>query len=179
MGKYQKWYSLSLINTRQRYTSISLINSNPISTQPNLLKQSLKTSLDSRGVGTLNLVNTLALVVEVEGRHSRDAVLSSDGSKLVNVDLVEVNAGVGVAQLLEEGGDGLAGTAPCGEEVDDDGALGVCDLGLVLLGTRSGMLVSDCTYVFVLGLGTGLGSGWMRLGCDSLRRLIPRGGWQA
>jgi hypothetical protein len=139
------------------------------------LKQSLKTSLDSRGVGTLNLLKTLALVVEVEGRHSRDTVLSSDVSKLVNVDLVEVNAGVGVAQLLEEGGDGLAGTAPCGEEVDDDGALGVCDLGLVLLGTKSVMLVSDCMYVFVLGLG----SGWMCLGCDSLRRLIPRGGWQA
>jgi hypothetical protein len=143
------------------------------------LKQSLKTSLDSRGVGTLNLRNTLALVVEVEGRHSRDTVISSNGSKLVNVDLVEVNAGVGVAQLLEEGGDGLAGTAPCGEEVDDDGALGVCDLGLVLLGTRLGMLVSDCTICFCFGIGNGIGIGWMCLGCDSLRRLIPRGGWQA
>jgi hypothetical protein len=156
MGKYSKMvFSIShqyKANDIPAYrTSIPTSHQ----TQPNLLKQSLKTSLDSRGVGTLNLLNTLALVVEVEGRHSRDTVISSDGGKLVNVDLVEFNAGVFVTQLLEEGGDGLAGTAPCGEEVDDDGVLGVCDLGLVLLGTGLELLVSDCTCVFVLRLGVG------------------------
>lgn len=70
----------------------------------------------------------------MEGRHSRDAVVGSDLSELVNVNLVELDAGVLVAELLEERRDGLAGTAPGGEEVDDDGAGGFGDLGLVVGG---------------------------------------------
>lgn len=35
-----------------------------------------------------------------------------------------------VAQLLEDGRDSLAGTAPGGEVVDDDGAVGALNLGL-------------------------------------------------
>jgi hypothetical protein len=99
---------------------------------PNLFKDSLDTSLDGSRVSTLNLLLALTTLVEVEGRHSRDAVGSSDLRELIDVDLVELDAGVGLAELLEGRGDGLAGTAPGGVEVDDDGAGGVGDLFLVL-----------------------------------------------
>jgi hypothetical protein len=68
----------------------------------------------------------------VEGRHSRDAVGSSDLRELIDVDLVELDVGVGLAELLEGRGDGLAGTAPGGVEVDDDGAGDRGDLFRVL-----------------------------------------------
>ena len=106
---------------------------------PNLFKDSLDASLDGSRVSTLNLLLALTTLVEVEGRHSRDTVGSSDLRELIDVDLVELDAGVGLAELLEGRGDGLAGTAPGGVEVDDDGAGGVSDLFLVL-GDAGGVL---------------------------------------
>lgn len=100
----------------------------------NLCKDSLETGLDSRGVSTLHLLLALTTLVEVEGGHGRDAVGSSDLGELVNVDLVELDVGVGLAHLLDGGGDGLAGAAPHGVEVDDDGTGGIGDLLLVLGG---------------------------------------------
>jgi hypothetical protein len=91
---------------------------------PNLWKDSLDTSLDGSGVSTLDLLLALTTLVEVEGRHSRDAVGSSDLGELIDVDLVELDVGVCLAELLEGRSDGLAGTAPGGVEVDDDGAGG-------------------------------------------------------
>ena len=105
---------------------------------PKLCKDSLETSLDGRGVSTLHLLLALTTVVEVEGRHSRDTVGSSNLRELIDVDLVELDAGVGLAELLDGRGDGLAGTAPDGVEVDDNGAGGISDLGLVLLGAGEG-----------------------------------------
>lgn len=69
----------------------------------------------------------------MEGRHGRDTVGSGNLGEVINVDLVELDVGVGLAELLEGRGDGLAGTAPDGVEVNDDGAGGLSDLGLVLL----------------------------------------------
>lgn len=71
----------------------------------------------------------------MESGHGGDTVVSSDGGELVDVNLVEGDGGGGLAQLLDGGADSLAGTAPGGEEVNDDGAGGVGNLLGVLLGT--------------------------------------------
>lgn len=90
-------------------------------------------STDSRGVGATDGLEQLAVLVEEEGRHSGDTVLSGDISEVIDVDLVELDVLVGLAELLNGGGDGLARTTPLGEEVDDNGLLGVANEGLVLL----------------------------------------------
>ena len=110
---------------------------------PHLLgQQLLKTSLDTRGVGATDSLDDLAALVELESGHGGDTVFGGDAGELVDVDLDEADALVLVAQLLEDGRDGLAGTAPGGEVVDDDGALVVCDLGLEGVGA-GGKLVQD------------------------------------
>jgi hypothetical protein len=114
----------------------------------NLCKDSLEASLDGRGVGTLDLLLALTTVVEVEGRHGRDTVGSGNLGEVINVDLVELDVGVGLAELLEGRGNGLAGTAPDGVEVDDDGAGGLSDLGLVLLGARKGRALASVSLMF-------------------------------
>lgn len=156
IGSNQKWYSISRSNPKNLDKRISQFTSYQFA-RHNLSKNSLQTSLDSGRVSTLDFLNTLALVVEVESRHGRDTVVSGNGSKLIDVNLVELDVGVGVAQLLQKGGDGLAGTAPCGEEVDDDGALGVCDLGLVLLRTIVQFLLTIFCVCLEFDVGVGLG----------------------
>lgn len=99
----------------------------------NLCKQLLDTSLDSRRVGATDHVDLLAVLEEEEGGHSRDLVVGSDLAELVNIHLVELDASVLLAHLLNSGGDGLAGTAPLSEEVDEDGLGGVGNLGLEVL----------------------------------------------
>jgi hypothetical protein len=42
-------------------------------------------------------------------------------ASLVDIDLDEFHVGVGFAELSDHRSDGLAGTAPGSEEVDDDG----------------------------------------------------------
>jgi hypothetical protein len=121
------------LNSRYEQAEIPIQSPQFQYSQSNLFKDSLKTSLNSRRVGTLNLGLALTTVVEVEGRHSGDTVGSSDLSELIDVDLVEAHVGVGLAELLQLRGDSLAGTAPDGVEVDDDGAGGVGDFGLVVL----------------------------------------------
>lgn len=113
---------------------------------PNLCEDSLDTSLDGSRVSTLDLLLALTTLVEVEGRHSRDTVGSSDIRELIDVDLVELDVGVGLAELLESRSDGLAGTAPGGVEVDDDGAGGRGDLFLVLSG--AGGVLAGVSMVF-------------------------------
>jgi hypothetical protein len=184
MDKTQNWYSISLIKLkkndipayrksyfRTRSPKLSTIHKSTESHSINcLLQNSLQTSLNSGRVSTLDLLNTFTLIVEVESRHGRDTVISSNLSKLVDVDLVEVDVGVGVAQLLEEGGDGLAGAAPCGEEVDDDGALGFRHLGLVLFGTIDESLACiESIY------DSGCGSEWGGLEVICSCKSIPRG----
>lgn len=80
-------------------------------------------SLESGRVGTDNLSDELAVLVDVEGRHGTDANVGSDVGQLVNVDLVEGGVGVLLAEFLDLGSDGLARTAPGGEEVDNGDTL--------------------------------------------------------
>lgn len=97
-----------------------------------LCGQFLHSSSDSRGHGTTDLVNILAILEEEKGGHSRDAVISSNIRNLLNIDLVELDIFVLSAQFLDQGSDGLAGTTPLSMEVDEDGFLGAGDLFLPL-----------------------------------------------
>jgi hypothetical protein len=90
-------------------------------------------SINSRRVGTTDGLDQFAVLEEEEGRHSGDAVLSGDVGEVIDVDLVELDVAVGLAELLNGGGNSLARTAPVGEEVNNNGLLGLGDLGLVLL----------------------------------------------
>jgi hypothetical protein len=111
-----------------------------------LCEQLLQTSLDGGGVGAADSgrVNLLAILEEEESGHGGDAVLGGDLGGLVDVDLVELDVLVGQAELLDLRGDGLAGAAPGGEEVDEDGLGGVDDL-LVPLSLTVGF-VSACLF---------------------------------
>jgi len=95
---------------------------------PPLLQKLGQTSLDTRGVGTTDSLNLLAVLEEEESGHSGDTVLGSDVSDLVDINLEELNVLVGDAELLDLRADGLARTAPGGEEIDENGLLGVLDL---------------------------------------------------
>lgn len=91
------------------------------STSPTDLSSNLlNTSHNSRWVRTTNSLNLLPVLKEEESRHSRDTVLGGNVRQLVDVDLEELDVVVFGAQLLDLRGDGLAGTAPLGEEVDED-----------------------------------------------------------
>lgn len=92
------------------------------------------------GVGTADSLEDLAGVVELEGGHGGDAVLGGDFAELVDVDLEELDFGVHLTQLLEDGRDGLAGAAPGGEVVDDNGAVGALNLLVEVVGAVGGQL---------------------------------------
>lgn len=51
----------------------------------------MDSSVDSRGVGTLDHLNLLTTLAEDEGWHGGDTVLGGDWTKIVNVDLVEAD----------------------------------------------------------------------------------------
>lgn len=114
-----------------------------------LCKKRLHTRHDTRRVGATNSLDHLAALEEEEGGHSGDTVVSGNLGELVHVDLVELDAGVLVAQLLDQRGDGLAGTAPGREEVDEDGLLGVGDLLLELVGAveEKGWFISGGSWM--------------------------------
>lgn len=90
----------------------------------------------------------LPLLEEQKRRHGRDAVRPGRLLHVIDVDLCEgQGAGDGVlaGQGLEDGGDGLAGGAPVGEEVDGDVG-GGGEEGLEL---REGVDVLDLVAHFV------------------------------
>ncbi|KAI9158024.1 hypothetical protein HJFPF1_06010 [Paramyrothecium foliicola] len=65
----------------------------------------------------------LALLEEHEGGHGGDAVAAGDVADVVDVDLGKgqlARVAVLAGEVGEDGGDGLAGGAPVGEEVDGD-----------------------------------------------------------
>lgn len=89
----------------------------------------LDSSLQRRDIGADHLCDLLAALEEQEGGHGAYAQLGGDLGQLVDVDLVELGGGVLLGELLDLGGDGLAGTAPRGEAVDHDELLaGNCGL---------------------------------------------------
>lgn len=125
------------------FTQCKTLAINPPCTIKHLLSSHLSdSSTDSRGVGTTDDLDLLAVKEEEEGRHSGDAVLSGDIGEFIDVDLVELDVLVGLAELLNGGGDGLARTTPVGEEVDNNGLLGVGNLGLVVRGAAKPKNVS-------------------------------------
>jgi len=76
--------------------------------------------VQGRWVGSDDLGDLLAVLEELEGGHGADRELLGNVGKLIDVDLVEVGVGELVAVLDDGGGDDFAGTAPCGEAVDND-----------------------------------------------------------
>lgn len=80
----------------------------------------LNGSLQSRRVGTDNLGNLLAALEQQESGHGADAQLLGNVRHGVDVELDERGVGVGLAELVDLGGHGLARTAPGCEGVEDD-----------------------------------------------------------
>ena len=102
----------------------------------------LNSGLQSIRVSPDNVLalQTLAVLVQQESRHGANAYFGSRADQLVNVDLVEFDIRVFLAEFRDLGRDGLARAAPGGEAVDDDGVLGVDDL-LRVFGVAGGLLV--------------------------------------
>lgn len=100
----------------------SMSPSAPISKKDNLQKR-VNLLLQSSLIGTDNLAHLLSILVDTECRHGADPLLLRNFWGLIDIDLDEVDF-VGVFWFvghLDDGwGDGFAGTAPGGEEVDDD-----------------------------------------------------------
>lgn len=93
--------------------------------------------LDERwGVGAHQLAGLLAVLEDEECGHGADAVLLCQLGELVDVDLGVVHVGVLLGPLNDLGGNGLAGTAPCGKEVDEDGLV-LVESGLELAAAES------------------------------------------
>lgn len=80
----------------------------------------LNSSLQSRRVSPNHLLDLLAVLEENEGRHGADSQFLGHFWVLVDVKLDKVDVGVLLAPAGDLGRDGLAGTAPFGEGVDDD-----------------------------------------------------------
>ncbi|GAO49496.1 hypothetical protein G7K_3645-t1 [Saitoella complicata NRRL Y-17804] len=89
-----------------------------------------------------HLSNLLTVLEQQEGGHGADVVLGSDLGELIDVDLDELGVGVGVGELGDLGGNGLARTAPGGKaavialQLTDNGQLGTSDGGVELLSGR-------------------------------------------
>ena len=75
-------------------------------------------------VSTTNTLNLLAILENHKGGHGVHAQVLCHGLQLVHVHLDKPNVWVLLAELSDDGGNGLAGTTPRSEEVDDDGAGG-------------------------------------------------------
>lgn len=109
-------------------------------------------SLQGRRVGTDHLGNLLPVLEQQESRHGADAQLLGDVRHGVDVDLDERRVGVGLAELLDLGGDGFARTAPGREGVEDDelvtgdgglefGFAGTCQFAVMEIGRMCSSLV--------------------------------------
>ena len=109
----------------RRYWSISIDRS---------LFSFVDKALDALFAGTLELVNLLAVLVELESRHALDS--GGLGSLTVGVDINLPHGdriGVLASHALEDWTDSLARWAPAGSEVDDEGLLrGGGDSGIVI-----------------------------------------------
>lgn len=110
----------------------------PKSKIQNLSSNLRKSRRNSRRVRPTHSLHLLAVLKEEESRHSGDTVLRGDLGQLVDVDLEELDVLVLLAQSLDVRGDGLAGAAPLGEEVDQHGFV-LEGGGEVVLAVRTGL----------------------------------------
>lgn len=78
--------------------------------------------LNSRRIRAHNLRHLLSILEQHDGRHSPHAQFLRHIRHSIDVHLVEFRLRVLLAELLDYGGDGLAGTAPGCPAVEDDGA---------------------------------------------------------
>lgn len=69
-----------------------------------------------------SLVQRLAVLVEHKGGHGPDLMLLSYRTRLVDINLKELDAGICLTELSNDRSNGFAGSAPCGKEIDDDGS---------------------------------------------------------
>ena len=79
---------------------------------------------------TNELINLLAVLVEAESRHGADALCAGDVGELININLQERHASELLRELLHEGSNLLAGTAPLREEINYNELAGSVALGL-------------------------------------------------
>lgn len=102
----------------------------------------LQQSNQSVRVSTDKLISALSILEQQKGRHGANTKLLRRLGDLIDINLDKVDALVlvGVGVFLEDGGDGLARTAPFGEAVDEDD--GVAGDGLLELGVA--VNVSRC-----------------------------------
>ena len=139
----------------------------------------LDRGLEGGGVGTDNGGDLLAVLEEHEGGHGTDAQLLGDLGELVDVNLVETGAGVcgghpvGHRQSIvrkdsarensldDLRGDGLAGTAPGGEEVDDHEGAGLStsrvEVGLAVESVSCSPCIVRASLVISQALGRVIG----------------------
>lgn len=101
---------------------------------------------------THHLTYLLPTLEDHKGRHGADAELLGHVGDLVDVELVEAGARVGVGELDDFGGDDFAGAAPGGHAVDDhEGGVGE---GGGVVGFAGGWgAVSKCGFLGVEGGG--------------------------
>ena len=115
----------------------------PQSHKFHLCRVLLNSSGKSGRVGTTNHLDNLAVLEDEEGGHGGDSVVGSNLRQLVDVDLVELDALVLLAQLLKVGGDSLARATPGCEEIDEDGLLGLENICLELIHTMQQDYVNE------------------------------------
>lgn len=90
-----------------------------------LCRNLLNPTLQSPQIRPTNpLPSFLPILQKRKGRHGSHAKVLGHLSHLIDIDLDESHIGVLLAELADFRGNGLAGTAPGGIEVDDDGAGG-------------------------------------------------------
>ena len=98
------------------------LTSNPI---PDLSRNALNPLLQLLHIPAHNaLLQGLSILKQHERRHRAHLQLLRHGAHLVHVHLNEAHVGVRFAEFADDRRNGLAGTAPGCEEVDDDGAGG-------------------------------------------------------
>lgn len=119
--------------------------------------------LELADVGTNNGLDLLTVLEEQKGGHGGDAVLLCDIGALLDVDLDEVSSRDRLGELVDNGGNHLAGAAPGGVKVDN----GKTGEGDFLVEIREGLNLLDhfwggCAKEMLeseLG-GGGVGWGW-------------------
>ena len=89
-----------------------------------LCQNCLNLRLEFLHVAANNAVHLFAVLENDKGGHSVHAMLPRNTLQLVHIHLDKTNVLVLLAQFANDGSDGLAGSTPGCEEVNDDGAGG-------------------------------------------------------
>lgn len=89
------------------------------------LSNLLDSILQSPNVCASNAIRKLLAILEQnESRHGSHAKVSRNLLLFIDIHLEEAHIRIGFAEFADFGSNGFARTAPCGEEIDDDGTGG-------------------------------------------------------